>query len=804
MRIANEGGLEPMEQLLEIIKAAIEAKRQDDDALALYWEYIRSEAGEDLSPVSEDSWHALPEAYRLLYTAWCAQEKYESVDALVESACQRHLSDVETLTLMANGEFQAKRDENTLKLYDRLLTLKAPDPPMYDNLKIVCFRHQPFDDFVNLLLQHCLSHYPDDIAIARFLFSQYLLNEKYTWTPFAPKIYRKILEIEPENLAAWSTLSECAYRQGKYDEAVAEGERALQYDPDHPDILAILAKAYYKRGEYGKVVTYCHNVLDRRPGRTDVHVLLAEVYAKNSLATNEAIKIYRLALQHEPDHLPIRQALLRSYLRKLMVNEAIAECDQIITTLDDKYDPSSSDFRVPIKEMIEEYERATRRSPDDMTLYLATAKLHEYIGHFHQALSYYRTMLQFPLTEEMVYTLIESLEKLATFKVQNPHLYLYLGVLYHRVQRYEDAKSAFQIVMYSDLDDREVDDLLVRHDHAFWQYPPVLVILAHHRIVTEEILEGLVQTFRQSDRETRNGALWIFQELYDVDEVILALRQVFSWESFNEIYAPIITIFAQNGSYLAIQLLSELVLHSHEQIRLQALNTLISMEQPFADQCIAEASRENPYTDIRLEIAQYYAQQLTEQTTYYLTNMLHDEDKDVRLCVVRALQQRDVQPEQLRETLFMEQNPEVKNEIIKLLAQVKNPDESVYLAHLFNDLVTKRHSESSHTGTAKVYNRLKKLIGYSENTDEIKVLSTLIQALGNLRTEQGISGLIMVASNDSSQLLRIEAIAVLGKIGSLLGVTTLQAILHTPSESQDIRTAAEQALEQIIAVNNRQ
>jgi HEAT repeat protein/Flp pilus assembly protein TadD len=778
-----------MEQLIAPTKTALEAKRQDDESLALYWQCIQSDVEIGM----------LPEAYRLLYTAWSAQEKPDSLDALVEFACQRHLSDIETLAFIANNEFQAKRDENALKLYDRLLTLKAIDTKMYSNLKAACFRHQPFDDFINLLLQQCFSYDPDDLTIVRFLFSQYLLHERYTYTPFAPQIYQKILDIEPENLSARSVLSEYYYRQGKYDKAITEGKQGLQYDKHHVDLLAVLAKAYYERGEYGKVVTYCRNILARRPGRGEIQVLLAEVYTENALTTNDAIKAYRLALQYEPDHLPIRQALLRSYLRKLMIDDAIAEYERIVVALYEKYEPTSADFQSPIKGMIEEYERAIRRSPGDITLYLITAKLYEYIGHFNKALIYYRTLLQLPLDAKLLDELIEFLEKLATFRVQNPHLYLYLGLLYHQVQRYEDAKSAFRIAMYSDLDEREVDDILVKHDRSIWQYPPVLVILAHHRIVTKDILEGLVQTFHQSDHEDWEGALWVLQELYDVNDVVMELRQVFSWESFNEIYPQIIPIFANNGSRLAIQVLNELLSHSSEPVRLQALHALMEIEHPFADQCISEASRDNLYTDIRLDIVQYYAQHLTEQTTYHLMNMLHDEDRDVRLWVVQALRKRDIQAEYVREALFTEQDSEIRVEIIKILAQLEDPDEALYLAHLFNDLVARRHGESSReTGTAKVYSRLKKLIGYVEDTDEIKVLSTLIQALGNLRTEEGIHGLIIIASSDSSQLLRIEAIDALGRIGSPLGVIPLQTILHTSSESQDIRTAAEQALDLII------
>lgn len=779
-----------MEQLLKLTKIALGAKRQDDEALGLYWQYIQSEAETDM----------LPEVYRFLYTAWSTQQKSDSLDALVEFACQRHLSAVETLAFIANNEFQAKRDKNALKLYDRLLTLNALDTKMYSNLKAACFRHQPFDDFVNLLLQQCLSYDPDDLAIVRFLFSQYLLHEKYTYTPFALRIYQKILDIEPENLSARSVLSECYYRQGKYDKAITEGESGLQYDRHHTDLLAVLAKAYYEKGEYGKVVTYCRNILAKRPGRAEIQVLLAEVYTQNALTTNDAIKAYRLALRYKPDHLPIRQALLRAYLRKLMIDAAIAEYEKIVTTLYEKYDPSSIDFQTSIKRMLEEYERAIRRSPGDITLYLITAKLYEYIGHFNKALIYYRTLLQLPLDAELIDDLIEFLEKLATFKVQNPHLYLYLGLLYHQVQRYEDAKSAFRVAMYSDLDEREVDDILIKHDRSIWQYPPVLVILAHHRIVTKDILEGLVQTFRQPDREDWEGVLWVLQELYDVDDVVMELRQVFSWESFREIYPQIISVFTNNGSRLAIQVLNELLSHSSEPVRLQALHALMEIEQPFADQCISEASRDNWYADIRFDIAQYYAQRPTEQTTYHLTNMLHDEDREVRLGVVRALRKRNIQAEYVREALFTEQDSEIRIEIIKILAQLEDPDEAPYLAHLFNALVTRRHEESSQgTGTAKVYSKLKKLIGYAEDPEEIRVLSTLIQALGNLRSEEGIHGLITIASSDNSQLLRIEAIDALGRIGSPLGVIPLRTILHAPSESQDIRTAAEQALDQIIA-----
>jgi tetratricopeptide (TPR) repeat protein len=624
-----------------------------------------------------------------------------------------------------------------------------------------------------------------------------VLQEKFRYAPSAPEIYQRILKLDPEDLVARSALCECYYRQGKYEQAIAEGEKGLQYSRYHPELLTILAKTHYERGEYGRVVTYCREVLTKRPGHVDTQILLAVVYARNMLTTNDAIKNYRAALQCEPQNFIIRLALFRSYLRKLQVDMAISECEQILTTLYDIYATSSREFRSYIKEMITEYEKAIRRSPGDMTLYLVTARLYEHIGHFHKALIYYRTLLELPLENPMIHKLIELLEKLTTFQVQNPHLYLYLGLLYHKIQHYDDAKRAFRVAMYSELEEHEVDDILVRHDRSIWRYPPVLVILAHHRIVTKDILEGLVQTFRQSDREDWEGVLWVLQELYDIDDLLLELRQTFEWDHFTEIYHQILPLFAQNGSPYAVQFLKELLAHHNEDIRLEALSMLIQMEQPLAEQHLVEVSRENPYPDIRLELANYYMQQPTEQSTYYLLNMLHDEEPEIRLFVAQALQHRDIQSDNLREVLFTEQNAEVKVEIVKLFERLHQPEESIYLAHLLDDLVTKRHAESEHV-TSKVYSRIKKLISHSEKPEEIQLLSVLIETIGNLRLEQGIYTLIALAGNDRSHQLRLESIEALGKIGSPLGMAPLQEILHSSSELQDIRSAAEQALEQIV------
>lgn len=798
LEIRTKGLLTCMNELhIERIQAVIQAQRQDDEALSLYWECIQTDSTANTLSSSERFSHLLIEAYRLLYTAWQTRQEPQPFDSLVESACQRHFSDVRMLAFLAEGEFAAKRYDNALKLYDRLLTLKAFDTCHYQHLKFACFQRQPYDDFSNLLLQRCFKECPEDRSIIQFMFSHYVLSEKYRYSSFAITVYETILEYEPHNLTARSALCGCYYRQGKYDQVITIGEAGFTYHQHHADILATLAKVYYECGEYGKVVTYCRDILTRHPGRTDVLVLLATVYAHNALTTNDAIKQYRLALRCEPQDLFIRQALFRSYLRKLQIDEAIAESEQIVTGLYDLYGGSHRELRLALNDMISEYERAIRRAPGEIALYLITAKLYESIGHFHKALIYYRTLLELPLEWAMVHKLIELLEKLATFHVQNPHLYLYLGLLYHKIGRSEEAKLAFRAAMYADLDEREVEDILVRHDRSIWQYPPVLVILAHHRIVTKDILDGLLQTFRLPDREDWEGVLWVIQDLYMVDDLLFELRQVFTWESFSEIYPQILPILGNNGSRLAIQLLRELIVHDNEHIRMATLHLLLQMEQPLAQQCLSEMVIENPYTDIRLELAGCYAQHATDQTTYRLIQMLHDEDAAVRLYVAQALQGREVQVNHLRDVLFTERNPMVKTAIIHLFEQARKPEEWLYLAHLLNDMVAKRYQEGSSNST-KVYARLKKLIGQTEKPEEATLIITLIRAIGKLRVEQGIYSLSTIISHDRSQSIRLEAIQALGQIGSQLALPVLQSCLHDSSESQDLRLAAEEALDHIV------
>ncbi len=186
------------------------------------------------------------------------------------------------------------------------------------------------------------------------------------------------------------------------------------------------------------------------------------------------------------------------------------------------------------------------------------------------------------------------------------------------------------------------------------------------------------------------------------------------------------------------------------------------------------------------KLAEYYARQATEQATYHLMNMLHDEDATIRLYVAQSLQGRPLQVKLLHDVLFTERHPLVKTELIKLFEQAREPEERIYLAHLLNDVTAKRYQEGS-SAPSKMYTRLKQFVSQAEKPEETTLLLTLIRAIGQLRLEQGLYSLNTIAVYDRSHTLRLAAIQSLGQTESQLAIPLLQTFLHDASESHELR-----------------
>lgn len=117
----------------------------------------------------------------------------------------------------------------------------------------------------------------DTVAEAHASLALVLENHDYDW-PGAEKEFRRAIELEPGYATAHQWYAECLSWQGRFDEALAESERARQLDPlsliiatDHGAIL------YFAR-QYDRAIEQFRAVLDMDPNFDRARILLAFVY----------------------------------------------------------------------------------------------------------------------------------------------------------------------------------------------------------------------------------------------------------------------------------------------------------------------------------------------------------------------------------------------------------------------------------------------------------------------------------------------------------------------------------------------
>jgi TolB-like protein/DNA-binding winged helix-turn-helix (wHTH) protein/Tfp pilus assembly protein PilF len=119
----------------------------------------------------------------------------------------------------------------------------------------------------------------DTVAEAHTSLALVLENYDYDWQR-AEKEFRRAIELDPEYATAHQWYAEYLSWHGRFDEALAESERARQLDPlsliiatDHGAIL------YFAR-QYDRAIAQFRAVLDMDPSFDRARVLLAFVYAE--------------------------------------------------------------------------------------------------------------------------------------------------------------------------------------------------------------------------------------------------------------------------------------------------------------------------------------------------------------------------------------------------------------------------------------------------------------------------------------------------------------------------------------------
>jgi len=115
----------------------------------------------------------------------------------------------------------------------------------------------------------------------------------------AEALYRKLIEVEPNNPRAHHELGDALGGLNRADEALAAYRRALELDPGNPTTRAAIATILTIKGDYEVAEKEFRDVLAEEPTKSGAHAGLANLLADQG-RLEEAIVEYRIATELLP------------------------------------------------------------------------------------------------------------------------------------------------------------------------------------------------------------------------------------------------------------------------------------------------------------------------------------------------------------------------------------------------------------------------------------------------------------------------------------------------------------------------
>jgi serine/threonine-protein kinase len=133
----------------------------------------------------------------------------------------------------------------------------------------------------------------DSIANA----SSVLANLKdFLWdTPGAEAAFLRAIRLSPSDAALRKFYSQHMRATGRWEEAIAEGQRAQELDPLGVETNSTLGVTYFWAGQVDRAIDQFRKTLELEPNSATVHELLADGYARKSMH-KEAIEELRQTL----------------------------------------------------------------------------------------------------------------------------------------------------------------------------------------------------------------------------------------------------------------------------------------------------------------------------------------------------------------------------------------------------------------------------------------------------------------------------------------------------------------------------
>ncbi|MHC4742047.1 MAG: tetratricopeptide repeat protein [Planctomycetota bacterium] len=266
-------------------------------------------------------------------------------------------------------------------------------------------------------------------------------------TSEAVRYWKRALEIGSARPDLYEGLGMVAMEKGQYEEAVDFWRKSLEYNPRDPGLRTSIAQALMRLGRSDEAMTELKRQIDRYPDSAAAHFLIGQILLQKK-EYERAREKYLKVIELNPDHTNAHYGLLTVSARlgeKQKVKKYREKFNQLKTRdtqklIDDN--KLASDLEGTQKsyaetvfnaaQISEKYgqiseakallEEATKAAADDLEMLVRIAQWHHQRGRIQESLSIH--------------------ERIAAKYPENGFNFFQLGMLYARVQRFDDAKKS--------------------------------------------------------------------------------------------------------------------------------------------------------------------------------------------------------------------------------------------------------------------------------------------------------------------------------------------------------------------------
>ncbi|USR91129.1 tetratricopeptide repeat protein [Phormidium yuhuli AB48] len=182
----------------------------------------------------------------------------------------------------------------------------------------------------------------------------------------AERTWRRVLEIDPNNVAAYYNLGNALSDQGKLDEAIAAYNRAIQLNPEYANAYNNLGLALYDQGKLDEAIAAYNRAIQLNPESAIAYNNLGNALSDQG-NLDEAIAAYNRAIELNPEDADAHINLGVALRRQGNLDEAIAA-----------------------------YNRAIELNPEYAGAYYNLGNALRDQGNLEEAIAAYRTALRLP------------------------------------------------------------------------------------------------------------------------------------------------------------------------------------------------------------------------------------------------------------------------------------------------------------------------------------------------------------------------------------------------------------------------